>query len=228
MNKNIVIGVLLVAIGVFAYLYFKPKDQPVVITPVEEIPVVKEEEKKTEEAPTQKLENITTPLFIKSMYQKNGQWYADVDYYSYSNALEITENRIRDGICVLPNMTIEKALAYVKTVQLSENSTNSVKLEDSLLQKVDGCYVDAETMIYFAPILNINPMIRTFPFSTNFKISNQCRENQTLNDLVKLVNSGSYSYDKYNTNGVNGMIIQKATITNSTITSFDTVRGCAG
>lgn len=175
------------------------------------------------------LENTETPLFIKNIYQKDGKWWADVDYVTIWNDLQLIEYKINTGLCVLPNMTKQQALNYVQTADLQSGYFKD--------QNNEGCHVP-EHPGDGGNIVNQNPLIRSFPFASNFKTINGCytENDTTIQEYKNQVESFrtysngnltnlNYSYGVFNTQGT---YKRKAIIKNSEIETFDQINGCAG
>ena len=175
------------------------------------------------------LENAITPLFVKSVYQKNGKWWADVDYVTELNAREYLEYIIQNDKCILPGMTKSQTLNYSKTISITDQyqGTGSVYYQDSLFTQTDGCYLDmAGISLGFPETVNQNSLIRSLPFGANFKTINYCPPEKNLSpaEIKNNITNSPYSYSLY---GTKGYFVKKATIKDSTVTIFDYVNGCA-
>lgn len=252
--KNVIIAILVALVLVFAFLFFTqkksnvsyepwPETEPATITPTTPKP-----KPSVSSTPTQTnqnnpisteqndsnptaLENIETPIYIKSIYQKSGKWWADVDYVTEMSSREYLEHKIQNDICIIPGKTKEQTLAYSRTVYLSDSSPGTANLlfNDSLLHGISGCYIDLATAsLSFTERINQNPLIRSFPFASNFNTINYCPPERNITPLeIKDIienNYSPYSYSYYNTKGY---YVKKATIKDSTITVFNYVNGCA-
>jgi len=173
-------------------------------------------------------ENINTPLFIKSVYEKKGRWWADVDYVTKVTPLEHMTRKINDGSCVIPKMTKEEMLTYAK------NTVKKYVEQDNLL--VVNCGYDFEriyaTIGVHPYFINSNPLIRSFPFAVNFngleKANEICGGNYMLYtpDKIKVDvdrAGGEYLYNKFNTEGYFKELV---VIENSEIKKFDDYVSC--
>lgn len=188
------------------------------------------------------LENIETPIYIKSVYQKNGKWWADVDYVTSVNARQYAEFRIDNGLCVIPGMTKQQMFDYARTVKILYGDPGTVEYEDSVFGDSlsgTGCFIDIYANEIGGYTINQNPLIRSFPFASNFRTVNGCNEQnnylaqdyKTQVDNYRTYDSNgnltnlNYSYGLFNTWG---FYIRKVVIKNSEIEKFDYVNGCAG
>lgn len=155
-------------------------------------------------------ENISTPLFIKSVYKKDGKWWADVDYVTKVSPLEHMTKKINDGLCVIPKMTKSEMLTYAK------NTVKNYVEENNLL--VVYCGYDRQGIWASDGIpsmfINLNPAIRSSPFAVNFngfeKFNQICKGNSLQtpemikNDIEQQIEEktiNQYSFDTYETKG---------------------------
>lgn len=262
MKNNILIIIVIIGLLVLGFLYLEQKNK--VIEPTY-IPYAEEATSTTAQSQSNQvsqnnqspaevnpsvetsssvsLENIETPLFIKSIYQKNGKWWADVDYVTIVSAREYAKFKIENGSCVIPNMTKQQMLNYLSTVKILYGDVGIVEYEDSVfgdpMSGAPGCFLDLYASdVGPGYVINQNPLIRSFPFASNFTVINTCNNyNSTILEIKQQVDiyrtydsngnftNLNYSYGLTNTQGV---FQRKAIIKNSEIEKFDYVNGCAG
>lgn len=239
----IVLGILVIGGGA----YYFGKNSKDTVKEIKEADLLQEEKDDITSTPTQKieetsenittktsLENIKTPLFIKSVYKKDGRWLADVDYVTKITPLEHMTRRINEGSCVLPGMTKNQMIEYAK------NTVKKYVEQDNLL--VVNCgydwqgiwYSDGSTQSMF---INTNPLIRSLPFSDKVEREGKvCGVSHisasTPEDIkysVDLQNEGikinQYSFDTYETKGYFEELV---VIEKGEIKKFYGPDGCAG
>ena len=65
-----------------------------------------------EEIPDESVDDVVTPLVVKSIYKKNNTWWADVDYVTKLTGYQLLENAINNGTCEVSGMTKAELIAY--------------------------------------------------------------------------------------------------------------------
>jgi|GEM_PF-2088500 len=215
----VILALIAVLVGLRYFDVNKPTMNSINITPIsnsqEETTLQTVSESSVSETSEESsLENVTTPLHVKSIYKKNNAWWADVDYVTHMEDQELMAFQINNGDCVVPNMTKAQTLAYAK---LQTRDT----IDESLLNR---CF--AWDTFEFGGNVNQNPLIRSFPFASNYQTINYCPPEQhpSPQELSSHLVNQPYTYSLYTTQGI---FIKKATITDSQITTFDYVNGCA-
>ena len=227
--RNIIIGILVIIIIVLGFLlvtqksdtndHYPPGDVVLIDTSTPD-PTPKPVQ--SESAPSASLDNTTTPLIVKKIYQKNNVWWADVDYVTHISGSELLKFQIERGECTVPNMTKSQMLAYAATLN-STNAENNAFIGHCSPDLTSDPYV----LFEFGATLNQNSQIRSFPFAQNFKTTNYCPadKNPSVTEYQTLANNSPYKYGIYNTSG---FYIKSVTITNGEISLFNFVNGCAG
>lgn len=225
MKKNLLIGILLIVVvfllGVLLFKKTTLNNQEILTENTTQTDNSNQNQVTSKTKPAdikQDLENIKTPLVIKSVYKKDNRWWADVDYVTQLDNFAYGKYIINTGHCVLPNMNKAQALAYLEKNGTEDKFFNSTEVSE-------GCYIDSG--YDGGKIINENPRIRSFPFAQNFKTINYCPPEKNLlpTDYQALITNQPYQYGIYNTKGY---FIKSGVITNSEISLFDFVNGCAG
>ncbi len=180
------------------------------------------------------LENIETPLFIKSVYKKDGKWWADVDYVTKVTPLEHMTKEISEDFCVIPGMTKSEMLTYAK------NTVKNYVKQDNLL--VLNCGYDWQGIWSSdgrtpAMFINSNPLIRSLPFADKIereiKICGISSISLTTPEKIKTEVDNrrglDYSFDPYiQTYNTKGHLEELVIIKNGEIKKFYGPDGCAG
>lgn len=183
---------------------------------------------------TTALENIKTPLFIKSVYQKDGKWWADVDYITKVTPLEHMTKEINEGFCVIPGMTKSEMLTYAK------NTVKNYVEQDNLL--VVNCGYDWQGIWSSdgevpSMFINSSPLIRSLPFAEKIereiKICGVSSISTTTPEKIKMEVDNrrglDYSFDPYiQTYNTKGHLEELVIIENGQIKRFYGPDGCAG
>lgn len=168
------------------------------------------------------LENIETPIYIKSIYQKSGKWWADVDYVTYMDWKELLTFQVSRGECAKTQSDVEQGLATGGPS--SPEFENYVVCGSIRYTDTNGRYV------------NQNPLIRSFQFAAGFEstgVGAGCFDGGVPNTPEAYKNfldsdqysSVNYSYGVYQTRG---LLIENAIIKNSQITEFNFPTSCVG
>lgn len=241
-KQSIIIVILILVIGVLGYLYLssdKKTDKGVDVVNIDSevitatssegliVPSIEENSLSSDSA--------ETPLYIKSLYQKNGEWFADVDYVTKITPLAHMKRKIEDGSCAIPNMSKNQMLEYAK-------STLSKNIEQNNLLSAHCGYdwqnIRGSDGSYFSYYINVNPRIRTLSFASDFntvkKYNEACGGNsfhspESIKNDLDLVSGDKklfeYSFDIYNTKGY---FVDLAIINNGVIKEFAGEVSCPG
>lgn len=192
------------------------------------------EEQRVDEESILDLKNIETPLFIKSVYQRDGKWWADVDYVTKVTPLEHMMKEINEGFCVIPGMTKNEMLEYAK------NTVKNYVEQDNLL--VVNCGYDWQGIWSSdggipTMFINSNPLIRSIPFADKIereiKICGVSSISVTTPEKIKMevdnIRGLDYSFDPYiQTYNTKGHLEELVKIENGQIKKFYGPDGCAG
>ena len=169
-----------------------------------------------EEIPDESVDDVVTPLVVKSIYKKNNTWWADVDYVTKLTGYQLLENAINNGTCEVSGMTKAELIAY----------SRGLTINTILSSLVSGCLNDPVITIEFGQEINQNPKIRSLQFDDNFLAVNFCPDSIVgISEIKESVDRQEY---KYLYVGTQGYFVMNATISDGKILKFDQINGCAG
>jgi hypothetical protein len=114
--------------------------------------------------PDESVDDVVTPLVVKSIYKKNNTWWADVDYVTTLTGHQLLENAINNGTCEVSGMTKAELIVY----------SRGLTINTILSSLVSGCLNDPVITIEFGEKINQNPKIRSLQFDGNFLAVNFC------------------------------------------------------
>jgi flagellar basal body-associated protein FliL len=180
---------------------------------------------------SEEIQDIITPLLIKKVYQKDGKWWADVDFVTKVSALDHVKHKINSGKCTIPGMMKDEIVEYA-----TSTLKNHVGIDNLL---VTNCGYDGASLWYSdGPaylFLNLNSRIRSYPFVESFnglqKHNEECGGvhselppssiKQTIDEHVP------YSFDMYDVEW-SGYFKDSVIIEDGEIKKFDGPASCPG